>query len=157
VRPAAALLPLLALAACATTPVENAAPAAAAPAPNEIVAARQAAFNLTAATFGNLRSAVESGADVKPLTFAARGLAKWAHALPGMFPPGTNLPESRALPAVWTDRAGFEAQATAFQAETRRLLDAAGTGDRAAFASAYTAVGTACASCHTGYRAEGAR
>jgi cytochrome c556 len=146
-----AALPLLALASCATT---QDVPAQTGPTPAQIVAARQAAFNLTAATFGNLRGAVDSGADVKPLTFAVRGLAKWAHALPGMFPPGTNLPESRALPTVWSDRAGFEARAAAFQAETARLLNAAGTGDKAAFATAYAAVGTTCASCHATYRAD---
>jgi cytochrome c556 len=150
-----AALPLLALASCATTRDAPAEPPG--PAPVQIVAARQAAFNLTAATFGNLRGAVESGAEVKPLTFAVRGIAKWAHALPAMFPPGTDLPESRALPAVWQDRAGFEAKAAAFQAETARLLTAAGTGDKAAFAVAYKAVGGTCASCHSSYRAEEAR
>ncbi|HEX9953882.1 MAG TPA: cytochrome c [Allosphingosinicella sp.] len=146
-----AALPLLALASCATTE-DVPAPTGASPA--QIVAARQAAFNLTAATFGNLSGAVESGADVKPLTFAVRGLAKWSHALPGMFPPGTNLPESRALPSVWQDRPGFEAQAANFQAESARLLNAAGTGDKAAFAAAYKAVGATCASCHTAYRSD---
>ena len=147
----------VALTGCAATTADTAAPAAQSPSPAEIVAARQAAFSLTAATFGSLRGSVDSGADVKPLAFAVRGLAKWAHALPGMFPPGTDLPESRALPAVWQDRAGFEAKAAAFQAETARLLEAAGTGDKAAFATAYKAVGATCGSCHSSYRAEQAR
>jgi cytochrome c556 len=130
-----AALPLYALASCATTQDVPAPPPE--PTPSQIIQARQAAFNLAAATFGNLRGAVDSGADVKPLTFAVRGLAKWAHALPAMFPAGTKLPESRALPPVWQDRTGFEAQAATFQAETARLLNAAGAGDKAAFAAAY--------------------
>ena len=151
------LLPLLAVAACATTAAEEAAPAGTAATPEQIVAARQAAFNLTAASFGSMRGAVESGADVKPLAFAARGLNRWAGALPGMFPPGTNLPSSRALPTVWSDRAGFERQASAFQSATAQLLAAAQAGDKTAFAAAYKATGAACGSCHTPYRAEEAR
>jgi cytochrome c556 len=121
-----AALPLYALASCATTQDVPAPPPE--PTPSQIIQARQAAFNLAAATFGNLRGAVD---------FAVRGLAKWAHALPAMFPAGTKLPESRALPPVWQDRTGFEAQAATFQAETARLLNAAGAGDKAAFAAAY--------------------
>jgi cytochrome c556 len=151
----AAALPILALASCATT--RDAPPAPQGPTPTHIVAARQAAFNLTAATFGGMRGTVESGGDVKPLAFGARGLNRWAQALPSMFPPGTELANSRALPSVWTDRAGFEAQAAVFQTATAQLLTAAQAGDKAAFASAYKTTGAACASCHSGYRAEEAR
>lgn len=153
-RPIGALS-LLALTSCATTQDVPAAPAG--PTTTEIVRARQAAFNLTAATFGGMRGAVESGSEVKPLAFGARGLNRWANALPGMFPPGTQLPGSRALPTVWSGRPGFEAQAALFQAATAQLLAAAHTGDKAAFASAYKATGGACASCHASYRAEEAR
>ena len=157
------LPPLLAIllltpAGCATSGTEVEA-AAAEPtlSPRQVVAARQAAFNLSAPAFGGMRSAVESGGEVKPLAFAARGLARWAQVLPTMFPEGTQLPESRALPAVWTDRAGFDAKATAFQAATANLAAAAQSGDKAAFAAAYKAVGESCGSCHDSYRAEAAR
>jgi cytochrome c556 len=156
----AVFLPLLALAACTTTPSDTEAGAksgAESPTPQQVVAARQAAFNLTAATFGGMRGAAEGGGEVKPLAFGARGLNRWAQALPGMFPAGTQLPESRALPAVWTDRAGFEAQAASFQAATAQLLAAAQAGDKAAFGAAYKAVGGGCASCHSAYRAEETR
>jgi cytochrome c556 len=142
-KPSFALVALapLAFASCATTPPGEAHAAARGPNANEVVAARQAAFNLTAATFGGLRGAVESGGEVKPLAFGARGLNRWANALPGMFPAGTQLPESRALPAVWSDRAGFEAQA----------------GDKTAFGNAYKEVGGTCGSCHATYRRDEAR
>jgi cytochrome c556 len=129
-------------------------PAAPSLSPAEIVAARQAAFNLTAATFGGMRSAVEGGGDVKPLAFGARGLARWAQALPAMFPEGTELPSSRALASVWQDRAGLEARAAEFAAAAAQLQAAAAAGDKAAFAAAYKATGAACSSCHDRYRAE---
>jgi cytochrome c556 len=58
---------------------------------------------------------------------------------------------------VWSDRPGFEAQASAFQTATAQLLAATQAGDKGAFATAYKATGAACASCHTSYRAEEAR
>lgn len=149
-----ALASLLALAACTTTSQDDMPPAAHGPTAEQTVAARQAAFNLTAATFGGMRAAAEGTGEVRPLSFGARGLNRWAKALPGMFPAGTQLPNSRALPSVWSDRAGFEAQAASFETATAQLLAAAQAGDKAAFAAAYKATGAACASCHTGYRAE---
>ncbi|HEY0028946.1 MAG TPA: cytochrome c [Allosphingosinicella sp.] len=149
----------LALTGCAAT--TNTAEAPAPPTihgagPAETVAARQATFNLTAATFGSMRAAVESGADLKSLTFGARGLNRWATALPGMFPAGTDLPASAALPTVWTDRPGFEARAAAFQAATADLLAAATANNKPAFAAAVKTTGAACGACHSTYRAEDA-
>ena len=155
---AAAVL-ALALTGCAattTTAESPAAPVAHGAGPAETVAARQAAFNLTAATFGAMRAAVESGADLKPFTFGARGLNRWATAIPGMFPAGTNLPASAALPTVWTDRPGFEARAAAFQSATADLLAAATANNKPAFAAAVKATGAACGACHSTYRAEDA-
>ena len=152
------LLLVPALAGCAaTTPDAQSAPAAPTLTAEQVVAARQASFNLSAPTFGGMRGAVESGGEVKPLAFAARGLARWAQVLPTMFPEGTQLASSRALPAVWTDRAGFDAKAAAFQTATANLAAASQAGDKAAFAAAYKAVGESCGSCHDSYRAEAPR
>ena len=62
-----------------------------------------------------------------------------------MFPAGTNLPSSKALPAVWSDRAGFEARAAAYADAARLLAEAAQSGDRAAFLARWTAVRATCA------------
>ena len=151
-----ALLMLVPLAACGTA---LAAPQqkVAAPTPDQIVAARRAAFTLTGSTFGGMKSIVESGGDVKSLTFGARGLNLWAKALPGMFPDGTKLPTSRAKPGLWQNRADFETKATAFQTATTALLNAAQAGDTAAFKIAYTETGKACGACHSAYRLEAPR
>ncbi|WP_165356593.1 cytochrome c [Sphingosinicella sp. BN140058] len=151
-----ALLLLLPLAACGSAiaaPNER----AAAPSPEQVVAARRAAFTLTGATFGSMKPVVESGGDVKPLGFAARGLNLWAQALPGMFPNGSQLPTSRAKPALWQKRADFEAKAAAFQAATAALQKAADAGDAAAFKIAYGETGKACGGCHSAYRQEAPR
>jgi cytochrome c556 len=151
----AALALLLPLAACASATAAPA-PTATGPTPAEIVAARQAAFNLLAGTFGGMKGTVESGGEVKGLGFGARGIARWGKAIPSMFPAGTALPSSRAKPEIWTNRADFEAKAAALAEAGARLAEIAGTGDKEAFAAQYKAVGQACAACHDTYRAEAA-
>ena len=84
--------------------------------PEQTVAARQSAYGLSAANFAQLKAQADAGVDVHTLVFPSRQLARWARTLPTMFPAGTNLPTSHALPAVWTDRAGFEAKAAAYAA-----------------------------------------
>ena len=149
------LLVLLPLAGCAATTAPDTAMAPAAGlTPEQIVEARHAAFMLSAATFGGMRATVESGGDVKPLAFGARGLAQWAEALPTMFPAGTQLPSSHARPEIWQNRADFDAKATAYQAATSALVQAAQAGDAAAFKTAYGATGAACKACHDLYRVE---
>ena len=120
--------------------------------PEQIVAARKAAYALSAADFVQLKAQANAGADVHNLVFPARALARWAQALPAMFPAGTNLPNSKALPTVWSDRAGFEARAAAYAAAATALAEAAQSGDRAAFLTRFGEVGQACSSCHDTYR-----
>ena len=122
--------------------------------PEQVVEARHAAFMLSAATFGSMRATVESGGDVKPLAFGARGLSQWAEALPTMFPEGTQLPSSHARPEIWQNRADFDAKAAAYQAATAALVQAAQAGDAAAFKTAYGATGASCKACHDLYRVE---
>lgn len=120
--------------------------------PEQIVAARQSAYMLSGGAFASMKAAAEAGADVRGLVFPARALARWARTLPTMFPAGTNLPSSKALPAVWSDRAGFEARAAAYADAARLLAEAAQSGDRAAFLTQWTAVRATCAACHDSYR-----
>jgi cytochrome c556 len=118
----------------------------------QIVAARQSAYGLSAANFAQLKAQADAGVDVHTLTFPSRQLARWARILPTMFPAGTNLPTSHALPALWSDRAGFEAKAAAYAAAATALAQAAQTGDRAAFLAQWTAVRATCGACHDAYK-----
>lgn len=120
--------------------------------PEQIVAARQSAFALSRGSFVAMKAAAEGGADVKQLAVPARTLARWARTLPSMFPAGTSLPSSKALPSVWSDRPGFEARAAAYNAAARQLAETAETGDRAAFLTRWSELGAACSACHDAYR-----
>jgi cytochrome c556 len=73
-----------------------------------------------------------------------------------VFPPGSGPQagiETRALPAIWTNRPAFEAQATALNSAATAGLQAAQANNEAAFRAAVPAIGQVCGSCHTTYRA----
>lgn len=119
----------------------------------QIVRARQAAYGLSASTFGEMKMVVDGGGDVRPLAFGARMLARWAQTLPTLFPAGTDVAPTHAKAEVWTDRAGFEQRAGAYAAAATRLAELAQAGDREAFAAQWTAVRDSCSACHDRFRA----
>ncbi|MDG2535673.1 cytochrome c [Sphingomonas sp. HITSZ_GF] len=118
----------------------------------DVIAGRKAAFLMSAALVGQIKAGVERGDDPKTLAFAARALSRWASALPGLFPAGSTAPDSDALPAIWSDRAGFEAKAADYAAATAKLADLAKAGDKPGFAAQFAAVGATCKACHDSYR-----
>ena len=118
---------------------------------DQLIAARQAAFRLSGATFGAMKGAIDRGDDTTTLGFGARALTDWAHALPGMFPPGSDGGTTKALPTVWSDRAGFEAAARNYETQARKLGELAKAGDRAGVAAQWTVVRGACKACHDAY------
>ena len=118
----------------------------------QIVAARRSAYQLSAGNFVAMKAAAEAGADVHMLVLPSRALARWARTLPSLFPAGTNLPSSKALPTVWSDRPGFEARAAAYATAAQALAEAAQSGDRAVFLTRWGEVRAACSACHDTYR-----
>lgn len=118
---------------------------------DQLIAARQAAFKLSGATFGNMKGVIDAGGDVTKLGFGARALTEWAHALPGLFPAGSDGGTTKALPTVWSDRAGFVKAAAAYEAAARKLADLSKAGDAPGFAAQWTVVRGTCKSCHDVY------
>jgi len=119
------------------------------------VKARQSAFMLSAGTFGAMKGAIDSGAEVKPLTFGARALARWARTLPSMFPAGTGAEAgvpTKAKPMIWSDRATFEARAADYAAAADKLAQLAEAGDKAGFAAQWNEVRQTCSGCHDTFR-----
>lgn len=120
--------------------------------PVDIVKGRQASMRMSAALMTGLKGAIDRGDDVKGLAFPAGAIASWAGAIPGMFPEGTNVAPTGALPSVWSDAPGFAAKSTAYQAAAVKMADAAKAGDKAAFAAAFDAVRATCKGCHDPYK-----
>jgi cytochrome c556 len=149
------LLPLIA--ACATAE-GAAAPATAVPAAGpsaaELIAARKAMMHMAATLlFQEVVPAVKNGTDVKPAGHAAEGLDLFGHSIAGLFPQGSAGPNSRALPAIWANKADFVAKANAFGDAAARLKQLADAGDTAGFAAQTAVVQKGCGACHSLYRA----
>lgn len=121
--------------------------------PDTIIAARQAAFALMGGDFGAMKATIAAGGDVKPLSDGAKAMSLWARTIPDLFPPGTEKGhDTQALPAVWSDAAGFRKAAQAFGVEAGKLAQAAESGDKASFAAQFKETGKACGECHRTYR-----
>ena len=114
---------------------------------------RQAGYSLLGATFGGLKTAIDAKIDVKTLAGRADAMTKFGKAIPLLFPEGsdTGLP-TKALPTVWSDRAGVEKAAANFTEATEKLSVLAKAGDADGFAAQWKATGEACGACHKDYR-----
>ena len=123
-----------------------------APSAKDIVTARQAGMGMAASSMTLLKNASANGVPVKNLAFPASSLAKFAGVMPALFSDNTKGLPSRARPAVWTDKAGFQAKAGAFAAATKALSVAAAADDKAAFDTALASVGASCKGCHDSYQ-----
>lgn len=83
----------------------------------------------------------------------AEALADAAAELNLIFPEGSGT-GTRALPAVWTDAAGFADAVARAETSTKQLAAAAAGGNRGEIAQAFKAVGESCKGCHEKYREE---
>lgn len=79
-------------------------------------------------------------------TFAEGGAKAGA-----LFPEGSDKGDTKALPAVWSDRAKFDAELAAFNKAVAEGTPKIGTAD--GFKTAFTAVAQTCRSCHSTFKA----
>ena len=122
--------------------------------PDDIIAARQAAFELMQGNVTAMKAAIDAGQPVKPYTTAAKAIAAWAKAIPKAFPAGTEAGhDTKAKAEVWSDQAGFIKAAAALEQSAGKLAVLADADDKAGFAEEFGAMGKTCGACHRGYRA----
>ncbi|MFZ6761547.1 c-type cytochrome [Pseudoroseomonas sp. WGS1072] len=143
----AALLPTL------TGPWIGAAQAQGAVSAGDAIAERKAGLKRMAAHMEAIKGIVDGGGAVAPVAERAQDMTRFFEGFPALFPPGSDQGETRARPEVWSDRAGFEKAAANMVLATRKLGEAAGSGDAAAVAAAFRETGGTCGACHRSYRA----
>jgi cytochrome c556 len=71
-----------------------------------------------------------------------------------LFPPGSDVAESKIKPAIFAAGDHIDQLIAAVQTATAQLVPAVKTGDKAAITAAYTAAANACNACHTEFRKE---
>jgi len=119
----------------------------------DTIAMRQVGMDLQTGTFAYIRTATAAKGDVKPLEAAGKALARWAATIPAVFPVGSDKGgNTKALPEVWSDRAGFEKIAMTMGAAATKLAEDARAGDLDAVTADAKTVGEQCGACHRGYR-----
>lgn len=119
----------------------------------DVVSQRKEGFKAHASNMKAVKAAVDSGtasAAVDP----AKAMVAWAKQIPEMFPEGSGTGDTRALPAIWSDWAGFEKVFTDHLAAVEKLAAVAEAGDAAALGEQLKATGGTCGACHKAYRAE---
>jgi len=146
---------MLASIALAAAAISLSAPAAAQfQKPEDAVKYRKAAFTVMGAHFGRI-GAMASG----KVPFDAKVAADNAAIVETMsklpyagFVPGTDKGDTRALPAIWTEQAKFNAAAEKMQGEVSKLAAAAKAGNLDAVKTAFGAAGQSCKACHDDFR-----
>ena len=121
----------------------------------DFILIRQAGQSLLSAAFGGLKTAIDAKVDVKTLAGRADAMVKWGKVFPLEFPAGSETGNStKALPTIWSDRAGFDKAAANFVEAAEKLSVLAKAGDADGFAAQWKVTGDTCGACHKDYKAK---
>ena len=82
----------------------------------------------------------------------AQGLANGASELDRLFPAGSNVEGSEALPLIWEDPEAFSTAIAELVTATDKLVEAAQGGDQTVIGEAFREVGGSCRGCHDKFR-----
>jgi cytochrome c556 len=155
-RRVARLSPLLLATACGSWCVAQA-QGSAQPTPAErAIEYRQALYKVIAGNFGPLAQSAQGKLELAPAAqrkYAER-LAGIAEFTRDAFPEVSREGKTRALAAIWTDRAEFDKLVDDLGTQTRALAAVTARADARPeeFKAAVGAVGNACKSCHDRFR-----
>ncbi len=117
----------------------------------DVIKQRQENRKATAGEMKAIKAIIDAKGDAKSAAAHAAKLKELELAFDKMFPAGSDKGDTKALPTVWSDMAGFK-QASANVVAAYDKIAAA--GDIAALTAAFGETGKACGGCHTKYRAK---
>lgn len=123
----------------------------------EVIQTRQNNYKQIAAAMKGINEQMR--ADAPDLAIVRRNGALLLHFAPQVltwFPAGSGQEagvRTRALPVIWSDRAGFRRAGALLLVATRHFDAAAQSGDLARIRAAMPEVGHACSNCHDTFRA----
>lgn len=122
----------------------------------QAIAYRKGVMQVQAWHFGPLVQMVKNARpfDAALVSRNAAVLESAARMAPEGFTAGSDAGNTRALPAVWKDAAGFKTANDRFQAETGKLVAVARSGDEKAIRAQIGEVARSCSGCHDNFRAK---
>jgi len=118
----------------------------------DVIKQRQENRKATAGEMKAIKAIIDAKGDAKGAVAHAAKLKELENAFDKMFPAGSDKGDTKALPTVWSDMAGFKKASANADAAYDKLATAAGSGDLAALQAAFAETGKACGGCHTTYR-----
>jgi cytochrome c556 len=98
-----------------------------------------------------MRALMEPNGNLTELAAKAERIAELNKQFGAMFPPGSDKGDTLASPAIWTDRAGFDAVNKESVDAALKMAELAKAGNRAALADQYKVMGANCGACHQKY------
>lgn len=121
------------------------------------IATRQAIMSSVGAAAGLGGGMMKGGIDYTPAAGKAAIAAMRAASVSfgDYFPEGSESGDTEAAPAIWSDRAGFDAEIAKFVAASEKAMAASGRpgpADLDAFKAVFGPVLGSCKSCHEGFR-----
>jgi cytochrome c556 len=121
---------------------------------DDVIKARQENRKQTAAAMRAIKGIIDAKGPTAGAVEQAAKLKTLEAAFDKMFPAGSDKGDTKALPTVWSDSAGFMAASKNADAAYDKLAVAAGSGDMAALTAAFGDTGKACGACHEKFRAK---
>jgi cytochrome c556 len=125
--------------------------------PERAIKYRQNVYGLIGWNFGALGQMARGQRDFDATEFARRAerVAQLSMMLDEGFPPGSDKgAKTEALPAIWTNRADFDAKLADFQREAAALAKVAAGGDADATKAQFAKTAGTCKACHDKYKAD---
>ncbi|MFO1074831.1 MAG: cytochrome c [Geminicoccaceae bacterium] len=119
-----------------------------------VVAVRQATMKANGAHMAAIKSILtEYPQALDQIQGHAQALLADSADAASLFPAGSDQPASWALPAVWSDQAGFKAAAAKNQELAGKLVEVSKGGDAKAILAAFGTLGKeGCGGCHQTFR-----
>jgi cytochrome c556 len=125
----------------------------------EVITARREGLRGIGAHMEAMKAIADARGNPAPAVERIDAMTTFFTTFPTRFPAGTDVPQgtnpgqTRALPVIWTDNAGFLQANANMLTQITALRGAAAGGDPAAFAAAFQQTGATCGACHRTYRA----
>lgn len=126
-------------------------------APERAIQYRQNVYGLVGWNFTAMSQMVRGQRDFDGAEFARRAerVAQLSKMLDEGFPDGSDKgAKTEALPAIWRNRADFDAKMADFQREAAALAEVAAGGDVDAIKAQFGKTGGTCKACHDKYKAD---
>lgn len=114
----------------------------------DVIKARQENRKETTRLGREVRKLIDAKGDNAEIAAKAMQIAELTKKFETMFPAGSDKGETKAAPAIWTDRAGFDQASKVSIDAAERLAQLAKAGDTAGLMNQYRQLGGSCGACH---------